>query len=122
MANLLNWVEIPVSDLSRAKKFYEALLDVELNEIDMHGTKMGFFPSDDRSMSGALVQGEDYKPSDSGALVYLNGGKDLGKYLQRVEKLGGKVLQEKTMITPESGFFGLFKDSEGNRVAFHSIT
>lgn len=122
MSNLANWVEIPVKNLDRAKSFYEKLLDVELNQVEMHGTTMGFFPSDERSMSGALVQGEGYEPSDAGALVYLNGGKDLSKHLDRVERLGGKVLQTKTQITPESGYFGIFKDTEGNKIAFHSIT
>lgn len=119
---MINWFEIPVKDLKRAKSFYQELLDVEINEVDMHGTKMGFFPNKQNSVSGALVKGEGYSPSESGSLLYLNGGKDLNKYLQRVEKLGGQVLVEKTKIGDDAGFFGLFIDTESNRIAFHSIS
>jgi len=121
MQNLINWFEIPVSDLNRAKTFYQGVLNVEINEVDMHGTKMGFFPSDGKGVSGALVQGDGYETSSSGSLVYLNGGKDLNNSLKHVGRLGGKVIVEKTQITPEMGYFALFMDSEGNKVALHSI-
>ncbi len=74
MENLINWFEIPATDFERAVSFYKAILGVEIQETEMFGTKMGFFPSDGKNVSGAIVQGEDYKPSTNGVLAYLNGG------------------------------------------------
>lgn len=121
MQNLVNWVEIPVGNFKRAKQFYTTILSTEITEMEMMGTLMGLFPSDGSNVSGALVQGEDYKPSDKGVLVYLNAGNDLAPALAKVEPAGGKVLVPKTQISPEMGYFALFADCEGNTMAFHSI-
>jgi predicted enzyme related to lactoylglutathione lyase len=82
---------------------------------------MAFFQTDGSNVSGALVQGEDYSPSKEGALVYLNGGDNLGNVLDKVEKAGGKAIVPKTRISPEMGYFAIFFDSEGNKIALHSI-
>lgn len=59
-------------------------------------------------------------PQKEGTLVYLNGGDDLAVPLEKIEKSGGKVLMPKTAIG-ENGFMAIFLDTEGNRVAFHSL-
>ena len=33
--NMAVWFEIPVKDIQRAKKFYEAIVDIELSGMDM---------------------------------------------------------------------------------------
>jgi uncharacterized protein len=120
MQNLINWFEIPAKDIGRAKEFYHRILGLELTETEMFGTKMAFFPTDGSNVSGAIVQGDDYSPSTEGALVYLNGGKDLGAALSKVESAGGKVIVPKTQISPEMGYFAMFFDTEGNKIALHS--
>jgi predicted enzyme related to lactoylglutathione lyase len=121
MQNMINWFEIPTADISRAKKFYQTILGTEMNETEMFGTKMAFFPTDGSNVSGAIVQGEDYTPSSEGALVYLNGGSNLETSLSKVETAGGKVIVPKTQISPEMGYFAIFIDTEGNKIALHSI-
>jgi predicted enzyme related to lactoylglutathione lyase len=121
MQNLINWVEIPVTDFNRALTFYSTVLSADITTVEMMGTTMGLFPSDGSNVSGAIVKGENYTPSDKGALVYLNGGNDLNTPLSLVEAAGGKVLVPKTQISPEMGYFALFADCEGNTMAFHSI-
>lgn len=120
MNNLISWFEIPATDFSRAVSFYEAILGLEIMESEMFGTKMGFLPSDGKNVSGAIVQGEDYQPSTNGVVVYLNGGNDLQSILEKVESNNGKIIVPKTQISPEMGFFGLFIDTEGNKMAVHS--
>lgn len=120
MENLITWFEIPASDFERAVSFYNAILGLEINEIEMFGTKMGMFPSDGKNVSGAIVYGEDYKPSSDGVIAYLNGGSDLQLILDKVEDNNGTVIVPKTQISPEMGYFGMFIDSEGNRMAVHS--
>jgi hypothetical protein len=121
MQNFINWFEIPASDIKRAVKFYQEILQIEITETEMMGMKMGFLPNDGKIVSGAIVQGEDYSPRTDGTLVYLNGGDDLDLPLKRIEPAGGKVLVQKTQISPEIGFFAMFIDPEGNKVALHSI-
>lgn len=121
MQHLINWFEIPATDLRRAVSFYKAVLGKEIKEADLFGTKMGFFPTDGKNVSGAIVQGEDYSPSTSGVVAYLNGGKDLQAVLDKVQDNNGKVIVPKTQISPEMGYFGMFIDSEGNKMAVHSM-
>lgn len=118
--NLVTIVEIPINNFSRAVRFYESLLDIKIEEMNMDGLKLGMMPSTKNSVNVVLVKGEDYLPSKSGAVIYLNAGNDLQPTLDKVEKNGGKVLVPKTEITPEMGFFALFLDSEGNKLGLHS--
>jgi len=120
MANVVNWFEIPVIDLDRAIKFYETILGAAPQKWDMEGMEMAVLPMEGDGVGGALCKGEWYKPSQEGSLVYLNGGDDLNAVLNRVEGAGGKVVMPKTKITDEIGFFAIFIDIEGNRMALHS--
>lgn len=121
MENIITFFDIPATNFSRAVSFYKAILGVEINETDMFGTKMGFFPTDGANVSGAIVQGKDYKPSTDGVIVYLNGGKDLQNVLNKVESNMGQVIVPKTHISPEVGYIAMFIDTEGNKMALHSI-
>jgi hypothetical protein len=120
--NTLNWFEISVNDIARAKKFYETVFAIEMPLQEMMGMQMAFFPSEDMNgkVSGALVQGPMHKPSAEGAVIYLNGNPDLADALSRIEAAGGKVTMPKTHISPEVGHMAFFMDSEGNKVALHS--
>ncbi len=121
MKNAINWFEIPVTDFTRAKKFYETILGAEIMEIPFPEGKYGMFPSDMQSgVGGGLAQGEGFVPSDKGTIVYLNGGEDLSSSLNKVESAGGKIVLPKTSIG-ENGFMAHFIDTEGNRVALHSM-
>lgn len=121
MQNLVNWIEIPANDFERAVKFYSTVLAVEISANEFMGTQMGFFPSDGTNVSGAVVKGENYTPAGTGVLAYLNGGNDLSNPLGKVEAAGGVVIVPKTKISDEMGYFAMFKDTEGNTMAFHSM-
>jgi len=118
--NPVNWFEIPVDDLDRAKKFYETVLGIELSLQEMGPLQMAWFPMTEGlpGATGSLVKGEGYSPSTAGSLVYFT-VKDLDETLGRVSAGGGKVLFPKTSIG-EYGFIAHFEDSEGNRVALHA--
>ncbi len=123
MKNAIAWVEIPVSDFDRAKRFYSHIYDYEMPEMMMDENRMGFLLYDQNNggVGAAIVQGTDYYVSNKGAKVYLNGGTDLNTVLNRVEKAGGKIVLAKSAITPEFGYFAVFEDSEGNHIALHSM-
>jgi uncharacterized protein len=120
MKNLISIVEIPTIDFSRAVKFYQAILDISIEEIDMQGTQMGVFPSDGEVVSVVLIKSEEYKPTVDGTIVYLNAGDDLQTVLDKIKPNGGKVALPKTEISAEIGFFAMFIDTEGNKLGLHS--
>jgi predicted enzyme related to lactoylglutathione lyase len=122
LKNSINWFEIPVSDFDRAKLFYSMIYKYEMPDQMMGPIRMGFFLVEKGGIGGAIVYGDGYIPSQEGTLVYLNGGKDLSVILDRVENAGGKVISPKTKIADELGYYAIFRDCEGNRVALHSMT
>ncbi|MBS1213055.1 MAG: Glyoxalase/bleomycin resistance protein/dioxygenase [Proteobacteria bacterium] len=121
MSNVATWFEIPVSDMPRAKTFYQNVLQTTFKDEDMEGYRMAIFNHEDPAVGGMLVSGERYEPSRTGAVVYLNGGDDLNSPLQRVVEQGGSVLLPKTPIHDgQCGYFAHFLDSEGNRIGLYS--
>lgn len=122
MTNSVNWVEIPVLNFERAKEFYSNIYEYEMYEEVIAGWRMGFLPMDRESqgVGGAIVQGQGCVPSALGSRVYLNGGEDLQKVLSRVIGAGGEIVQAKTKISDEIGYYAVFEDTEGNHVALHS--
>lgn len=121
MKHAVNWVEIPASDIHRAKAFYEALFQYEMTLLDLGVLKMVILPSDPQAVGAAICQHpEFYQPGTNGPLVYLNGNPDLATLLNRVEDAGGKIILPKRQISPEQDFMAVFIDSEGNRVGLRS--
>jgi predicted enzyme related to lactoylglutathione lyase len=125
LGNALNWFEIPAADFDRAKKFYETLLDYQMPEMQMGPVKMGFFLYDmpGGKVGGAICKSDMHKPSETGSIIYLNCQPNLQAALDKVEAAGGKILQQKTKISPdqELGNIAFITDTEGNKVGLHSM-
>lgn len=96
LANLVNWFEISVANIERALKFYAEVLEGDLQQMEMMGTKMVFLPMNGEKVGGSFCQGDGYKHATDGPKIYLNGGEDLNMPLAKVEKAGGKVVMPKT--------------------------
>ncbi|MFA7274180.1 MAG: VOC family protein [Crocinitomicaceae bacterium] len=122
MKRAINWFEIPVTNFDRAFKFYNTIMPDALSEVAMPGMRYGVFPYDTEKemIGGGIVEMEGYTPGADGAVLYLNGGDDLSAQLAKVEAAGGKVIMPKTAIG-DNGFMAMFLDTEGNRLAFHSM-
>lgn len=120
--NSLNWFEIPVTDMPRAKHFYQVIFSMHMNEMEMMGMKFAAFPYAEGSgkASGALVQGPMHTPSENGVLIYLNAHPSMDPVLEKIEPMGGKIVMPKTQINPELGYMAFFMDTEGNRIGLHS--
>lgn len=122
MNNAITWFEIPALDYDRAKTFYTAVLGLEITDMPMPDGKYGFFPHNREGYGsgGGIMQHESMKPTTDGPNLYLDAGEDLSVALAKVEPAGGKIIQPKTAIG-ENGFMALFIDTEGNKMALHSI-
>jgi hypothetical protein len=119
--NPVNWFEIPVRDLARAREFYEKVFALELNPEEMGPYSMTFFPWTEGApgAAGSLIKGETYEPSHGGTVVYFSVD-DIEETLRKVNAHGGKTLLPKKAIG-EYGFIAHFEDTEGNRLALHSM-
>ena len=117
----VNWFEIPATNFDRAVKFYSTILDKELPTTHMNSADMAFFSTEPLEVSGVIISGEGAEPSNKGVLLYLNGCDNLNVPLSKVEIAGGTVVLPKTKISDEIGFYAIFIDSEGNRLALHSM-
>ena len=120
MNSYISIFEIPATDISRAIRFYEGILDVKIEKMEFPGMQMGILPYEEQMVTGVIMKGEGYEPSANGITIYLNAGEDLQLVLDKVEKNGGKVIIPKTAHADESGYFALFLDSEGNKMGLHS--
>lgn len=115
MNKIVNWFDIPVIDLSRAKRFYEEVLGVEMLMIGIGGWRSAVFPE-----GGGLVQAEGCIPGTKGPLVYLDANPDLNEGLKKVMPAGGHVISKKAPLPAGNGYYAIIIDSEGNRIGLHS--
>ena len=127
MKNPVGWFEIYVNDMSRAKKFYEAMLEVQLDELvvpsemDDDAFQMLSFPfvPNEPNASGALVKTVGMNPGGNSVLVYFSCD-DCSIEESRVDGAGGKVLKPKFSIG-EHGYCSICMDTEGNTFGLHSM-
>jgi len=132
--NPVNWFEIPVADLSRARKFYESTFGVELKlnhpymDVADVGTsmvgepmEMAWFPMSQNGSgaAGTLMKSKGYTPSHQGTMIYFSVD-DIEAVLEKVDSNGGKKLAPKTSIG-QYGYIAMFQDTEGNRIGLHSM-
>ncbi|WP_298481278.1 VOC family protein [uncultured Maribacter sp.] len=120
MNSYISLFEIPATDIARAIAFYQAILNIKIQKMEMPGMEMGIFPYENQTVTGVIMKGEGFKPSADGVTIYLNGGNNLQTILDKVEVNGGKIIVSKTAHADESGFFALFIDTEGNRLGLNS--
>ena len=117
--NYASWFEIPAINFQQAVAFYNYIYGFEMEITSNNDYTMAFFPAAG-GIGGAIVCGPGSIPSEKGPLLYLNGGDDLNIILAKVEEAGGRVIMAKTLISEESGYFAIFLDTEGNKLALHS--
>lgn len=115
----VSWFEIPATDFQQAVYFYNHIFQIEMEQNITDVNAMAFFPTTS-GIGGSVVAGQGYVPSDCGPLIYLNGGNDLNVVARRVEEAGGRIVMEKTLINEEMGYFAIFIDSQGNKLALYS--
>lgn len=117
--DFISWFEIPAINFQQAVDFYNRIFKIDMETQFDGNYAMAFFPAE-QGIGGAIVTGPNSIPGIIGPLLYLNGGKDLNLILNRVEAAGGRIVMTKTLINKESGYFAIFIDSEGNKLALHS--
>lgn len=120
-SNPVIWFEIYVQDMHRAKKFYESVFQVTLEEIKSPGMEMWSFPMqmNQEGAAGTLVKMDGVKSGGNSTLVYF-ACEDCAVQESRVAANGGKVEKSKMSIG-EYGYISLVIDTEGNLIGLHSM-
>lgn len=118
--NTICWVDIPVRDLDRAIGFYSAILGKEVKKETAPGFAFGLLPHEDHNVSGTLSVMTNNGPSESGPLVYLSVDGRLEAAVAAARAQGAKILEERTSLGPH-GIRAVLIDSEGNRIALHTM-
>ncbi|MBC7798313.1 MAG: VOC family protein [Pyrinomonadaceae bacterium] len=115
------WIEIPVTNLERAMKFYQTVFNLSSTDIIADDVRrITILPTPEGAANVSLNQTVDFEPSAKGTLAYFNVDGDLSETLEKVESANGKIIDGKTQ-RGDNGFFALITDSEGNLLTIHSI-
>ena len=114
------WFDVPVADLYRAAAFYAAVLAVKVHKEQFGDTAFCVLEHHDGN-GGCLLVNPSEVASDKGVLVYLNVNGRITEAVGAVTQNGGQVVQAIHSIGPH-GFRAIVRDSEGNRMALHSMT
>lgn len=119
ISNPVTYFEIPVTDMDRAVRFYEAVFATSLVRKEIDGLEMALFAFDENGtgVSGALAKGNSYVPSHSGPRIYFS-VESIDRTLSQAISKGGRIAYPKTSV----GDFWVaeFEDSEGNQIALSS--
>lgn len=107
----LDLIEFPADDLARARRFWETLLDVSLDER-REGEGLGLQTHDDRPSLGLHDRGPG--PGDRSSLPYFRVPVDLAQALELVVELGGSVVHPGER-------WAICRDSEGSPFALTAV-
>jgi predicted enzyme related to lactoylglutathione lyase len=114
VTNRFNFVEIRVRDLDKAKNFYGNLFDWKISGDQNRDWAYWLIDTGEKP-GGGMWRFPEGKPL--GVLVYILVD-DIDKTLEKVGKLGGKVVAPKsregenfmaTIVDPDANLFGLYQ-------------
>lgn len=121
MHNANTWFDIPVTDLARSQRFYEALLDRPMRGTeDLGGDTMAVFAHEKPGAGGCIVHRPAQAGGHGGTVVYLDCAPSVEAALARAQAAGGQVVVGRTLIAPGIGYFAHIHDLDGNLVGLHA--
>lgn len=115
------YFEIPANNIDRAKHFYHALLGwkIEPTKTAMDPAKVATMQYHDvitgEPQEGTLNMGGLYKRQMTENITNHVMVEDIDKVLEKVGKLGGKIVVPK-MDIPNVGLNAIIQDTEGNTI------
>lgn len=122
LQNSIGWFEIYVTDLERAKKFYEYVFQIKLTPQLMLGDFDSYvFPGDSYGFGsrGAIVKNSYRTPSHQGTIVYF-ASINCSEPEARVIDAGGQIIRGKRSVGAK-GYVSIVEDTEGNHIGLHSF-
>ena len=119
--NPVNWFEIYVQDVERAKRFYETVFETTLARLGPGDLERWAFTAamDAPGAAGSLVKVPGLPSGGNSTIVYFSCA-DCAVEAGRAADAGGRVHREKMSIG-QYGFIALVYDTEGNMIGLHSL-
>jgi uncharacterized protein len=119
-ANPVVHVEIPVTDMERARGFYEDVMGLRFSRRKVDGYDMAFAEHEPGASGAslALAKGDVYAPGKTGPVIYFDLS-DIPRVIARALARGGRVLYPPTLVA-DVGLVAEIEDSEGNRIGLTS--
>ncbi len=109
-------IEIPAKDLKKTKEFYESIFKWEV-VIQTGFDDYAFFKETKDSIGGAFQKSD--KIINGEVTLYINTD-NIELSLEKIKEAKGEVVQKKTQISENHGFYALFKDISGNLMGLWS--
>ncbi len=111
-------IQFSSTDIEKTKTFFEGIFGWTFQDIPGFATYAMFqTPS---GLDGGVDLGPDAEPpSDKGPILHIE-AEDIDATLAKIIENGGKTIVPKTAISDEFGYFALFLDNVGNRLALWS--
>lgn len=120
--NPMEWIEIYVDDIERAKSFYEKVFGFTLDKMESPDPEMQMysFPMkiDGPNATGALVKSKYNKPSPNGTIPYFSSD-DCDIEMAKATEAGSTIKSPKIQAG-DWGYYCIFTDSEGNNIGCFS--
>ncbi len=121
--NPIGWFEIYVSEMNRAKTFYQSVFQTKLEKLGGNdpNLEMWAFPGSPEAggASGTICKIKGFEPGHNSVLIYFT-CVDCSVEEKRVKEFGGKIQKPKEPIGKQ-GFISLVHDTEGNMIGLHSM-
>ena len=107
--------EIPADDPDRAKAFYSRLFGWSFADPipGFEGYHLFTTPVGQEGMGGAIGKRGEMAPDQLRTYVHVD---SVDAALQKATELGGSVVTERSEV-PGQGWYGVFRDPEGNELA-----
>ena len=111
--NPIGWFEICVTDFEKAKNFYSSIFDWEFKLSQASDTTYWNIYTGEESIGGGLTIREASDNIGQSIILYTE-VENIDETLEMVSKSGGEIEEGKTLISESAGYYGLFKDLDGN--------
>ncbi|MCH7472012.1 VOC family protein [bacterium] len=112
-ANQICHIEIVTQNQEASQKFYGDLFGWKMNS---HGGEYTLFNPPSGVSGGFTAPGSSLQ---SGTCIYIQVD-DIEAKLKEIEEAGGEIVNPKTQISEDVGYFGMFKDPQGNLIGLLS--
>lgn len=132
----ISWIQIPVKNLARAAKFYQAVFEANFFFEELNGKPHAVFKVGENGkklFNGALI--ETSEEIGLSTILFFEATGNFETIIEQIELNGGKILTPKTLITRKEsaneyvipntyidnkpGYYAHFTDSEGNRMGLY---
>ncbi len=112
-----SWWELQVTDLAEAQQFYAAVFGFTYTP---YGDEYAVALNSEGEMVGGLTTTTAGDPGGRGVRLYF-GTEELEAVLDRVRAAAGTVVQERTEIGGEMGYYATVADPSGVRIGLSTM-